>query len=169
MRSLFILVLGSCNFLLFAQVEDSGHLSELIGEYTYSITLEQPGMESKCLGNAKITWISNHAIGSEFSDHDIDFVIEYNPDDNLYLLTYVLHPSENLCATTHDHPLFLIHDAEMEYIEGVGYSYVKIDREKNWNLDVKILVKESRFQCLIHTIAGDKECKHYLNFCRIQI
>jgi hypothetical protein len=169
MRSLFFLVIVACHSPLSAQDEDTGHLNELIGEYTYSITLEQPGVESKCLGEAKVVWISNQAIRSEFSDHDIDFVIEYNPYDNNYLLTYVLHPSKDICPAISDHPLFLIHEAEMEYIQGVGYSYTEHDQERNWNLDIKILVEETRFQCLIHTFAGDQECRHYLNFCRVKI
>ena len=37
------------------------------------------------------------------------------------------------------------------------------------NLDVKILVEEARFRCLIHVTAGEHECNHYLNFCRREI
>lgn len=166
MRSLIILVILTGQYPLISQVDETNNLSELIGEYTYSITLEQPGVQSKCSGLAKVVWINNNTIRSEFSDHDADFVIEYDPLDKIYLLTYVLQPSEEICASITDRPIFSIHQAELQYTPGLGYSYTGSDPESNWNLDVKIRVEEDQFLCLIKVFAGGEKCEHYLTFCR---
>lgn len=169
MRSLFILVAIAGQYSLVAQVDETNNLSELIGEYTYSITLEQPGVQSKCTGIARVIWINNHTIRSEFSDHDVDFVMEYDPYDKVYLLTYVLQPSEAICASRTDRPIFSIHQAELSYVQGLGYSYAESDPDGNWNLDVTIRVEEDQFLCHIRIISEGEKCEHFLNFCRGKI
>ena len=160
------LVLFAWSSSLTAQLSDANKLGELIGEYNYSITLDQPGVNTTCQGIAKVVWINNNTIRSEFSDHNIDFVIEYDPYDQVYLLTYVLRPSEDICASSSDYPLLTILEAELSYTEGVGYIYTEVDRQRDWNMDVRIMVEDLQFYCRVNIIAGGKKCEHYLNFCR---
>jgi hypothetical protein len=165
-RRIVILALFVWPLAIPAQVNDVNHLGELVGEYNYSITLDQPGVNTICQGKAKIFWINNNTIRSEFSNHQIDFVMEYDPYDKVYLLTYVLHPSEDICASSSGGPLLAIQEAELSYTEGVGYSYTEVDRDRDWTMDVRILVQEAQFFCRVNIQAGGDKCEHYLNFLR---
>ena len=165
-RRIVALALFLWPLAIHAQVNDENNLGELVGEYTYSITLEQPGINTTCLGIAKVVWINNNTIRSEFSNHQIDFVIEYDPFDKVYLLTYVLHPSEDICASRTGYPLLTIQEAELSYSEGAGYSYMEVDRDRGWMMEVRILVEDAQFFCRVNIQAGGEKCEHYLNFCR---
>lgn len=148
-------------FALFAQVEEVNRLNDFVGDYTYSVLIEQPGIKSIKFGKAKIQLTDTNAINSEFANHKIEFVIEYSPEKNSYLFTYIFKEYSFINSTTKT--LLSIDKVELVYTEDEGYTCKENDEEKNWNLEVTIKVEEDKFTCNINSTFEENTFKHILN------
>lgn len=156
--SLLSLVVFALPLALFAQVEEDHRLNEFVGEYTYSVSIDQPGIKSFSFGKAKIQLTENNTINSEFSNHDIEFVIEYNPPKKIYFFTYVFKQSEFNRNTKE--PLLSINKVELVYSEDTGYMGKETNEEKDWNIEVTIKVEESKIDCKVRLLIEKKTFEH---------
>jgi len=154
------LLTGAASFQLSAQDEENNHLKDFVGEYIHSISVKQPGVNSFLFGKAKIQLIDPNTINAEFSDHDIEFVIEYNPSKKVYLFTYVFKQS-GVTRTTE--PLFSVNKIELVYSEEAGYTHSETKEEEEWTLEVTIKTEEDNVKCDIKSIFEGKTFEHGLN------
>ena len=155
------LLTGATSFQLSAQDEENHRLKEFVGEYTHSISVKQPGVNSFLFGKAKIQLIDPNTINAEFSAHDIEFVIEYNPSEKVYLFTYVLKQSGVIGNTE---PLFSLNKIELVYSEEAGYTHKETHEEEEWTLEVTIKTEDDNVNCAIKSIFEGKTFEHGLNF-----
>ena len=162
--SFFSIFIFACPITLAAQDEELHQLDELLGEYTYSLIYEQPGGKSMNFGKAKIQWLDSTTINTEFSNHDITFVIEYNSAKKVYLFTYEVYRFDPMGRSESEAPLFSIKEINLDHAKETGYTHHETDEEKDWVLDVIIEMQDGKIKCGIKSMFEGKKFEHYLNF-----
>ena len=157
----YVLLVFAFPMDLSAQDEENNRLNEFVGKYTYSVIIQQPGHTSASFGKVEIQLIDPDTINSEFSNHDIEFVLAYSPTKKIYSFTYAFKLNEfNQTPIT----LFSVKDVELVYSEEEGYTFRETNEEENSYLEVTIKVEEDRVKCQIKSTVKKKTFEHSMNF-----
>ena len=160
----YVLLVFAFPMDLSAQDEENNRLNEFVGKYTYSVIIQQPGYTSGSFGKVEIQLIDPDTINSEFSNHDIEFVLAYSPTKKIYSFTYAFKLNEfNQTPIT----LFSVKDVELVYSEEEGYTFretVAFNEEENSHLEVTIKAEEDKVECQIKSTVKKETFEHSLYF-----
>jgi hypothetical protein len=157
----YVLLVFAFPMDLSAQDEENNRLNEFVGKYTYSVVIEQPGVKSVSFGKVEIQLIDPDTINSEFSNHDIEFVLAYSPTKKIYSFTYAFKMKE---FNKPPISLFSVKDIELVYSEEEGYTFRETNEEENSYLEVTIKIGEDKVKCRIKSTVKKETFEHSLNF-----
>jgi hypothetical protein len=151
------LMVGSCSLAILARAGEVHHLNNFVGDWTYSVLIKQPGITSMNFGKANIKLTDPNIISSKFGNHDVKFILEYNPSKKNYLITYSFKNRGDA------KPLLSLDEIALTYSEEAGYTGRETNEEEKWNLEVTIKTGEGKFDCKILSTIKGKTFEHNLS------